>query len=252
LSALAISVIVFACVVGGAVLGMFVRSVLPEHHVNEDSKYIFKLGLGLIATLAALVLGLLLASVKSSYDVKEDEIKQGAAKIILLDRTLRHYGPQVDQARATLRRLAASKTDLTGIDNGPPAGGRFGGALAGIEEVQETLRALVPVSDAQKLLQLRALQLSGELAQMRWLLIDQHGSSVQMPFLVALVFWLAVIFGSLGLFAPRHGTVYAVIFACALSVSTAIFLILELDRPFEGLLSISNAPLRDAVAELSR
>ncbi len=252
MSALAISFIVFACVLGGAVLGVFIRSVLPEHHVDEDSKYIFELGMALLATLAALVLGLLIASAKSSYDVKEDEIKQGAAKIILLDRTLRHYGPEADQARAILRRLTTTQTGLTWMDGGMQVGVRSGGASSGIEEVQEKLRVLVPASDAQRWLQTRALQLSSELAQMRWLSIDQHRGSIPTPFLVALVFWLVVIFCSFGLFAPRHGTIYAVILACALSVSSAIFLILDLDRPFEGLLTISDAPLRDAIAELNR
>jgi hypothetical protein len=251
LSALQISFIVFACVLGSAVLGMLLRSVLPEHHVNEDSKYIFKSGMGLLATLAALVLGLLIASAKSSFDSKQDEIKEGAAKIILLDRTLRHYGPEADPARAVLRRLTAAQTDLTWIENRVQVGVPSRGPLAGIEEVQERLRALVPASDAQRWLQTRALQLSSELAQMRWLLIDQQGSSIPTPFLVALVYWLAVIFGSIGLFAPRHGTVYAVIFASALSVSSAIFLILQLDRPFEGLMAMSDAPLRDAIAELN-
>jgi hypothetical protein len=251
LSALVLSFVVFACVVGGAVLGMFMRSVLPEHHVNEDSKYIFKLGMGLLATLAALVLGLLIASAKSSYDVKEDEVKQGAAKIILLDRTLRHYGPEADQARAFLRHLAATQTDLTWLESGPQTGAPSRFDSSGIEEVQEQLRTLVPANDAQRWLQTRGLQLSSELAQMRWLSIDQHLGSIPTPFLVALVFWLAVIFSSFGLFAPRHGTMYVVILACALSVSSAIFLILELDRPFEGLLSISEAPLRDAIAELN-
>jgi hypothetical protein len=111
---------------------------------------------------------------------------------------------------------------------------------------------LVPANNAQTWLQTRGLQLSSELAQMRWLSIDQHRGSIPTPFLVALVFWLAVIFCSFGLFAPRHGTIYAVIFACALSVSSAIFLILELDRPFEGLLTISETPLREAIAELNR
>jgi hypothetical protein len=129
---------------------------------------------------------------------------------------------------------------------------RSGGASPGIEEVQERLRVLVPANDAQRWLQTRGLQLSSELAQMRWLSFDQHRGSIPTPFVVALVFWLAVIFCSLGLFAPHHGTVYAVIFACALSVSSAIFLILELDRPFEGLLTISDAPLRDAIAELNQ
>jgi hypothetical protein len=251
-SALLISFIVFACVLGGAVLGMFMRSVLPKHHVNEDSKYIFKLGMGLLATLAALVLGLLIASAKSSYDVKEDEIKQSAAKIILLDRTLRHYGPEADQARAVLRHVAAAETDLTWMESGLQIGVRSAAASSGIEEVQEKLRVLVPANNAQTWLQTRGLQLSSELAQMRWLSIDQHRGSIPTPFLVALVFWLAVIFCSFGLFAPRHGTIYAVIFACALSVSSAIFLILELDRPFEGLLTISETPLREAIAELNR
>jgi hypothetical protein len=252
LSALVISLIIFACVLGSAVLGMYLRSVLPGHHVNEDSKYIFKLGMGLLATLAALVLGLLIASAKSSFDMKENDIKEGAAKIILLDRTLRHYGPEANQARAILRRLTAAQRDRTWIDNSVQRGVPWGGPLAGIEEVQERLRAFVPANEAQRWLQTRALQLSSELAQMRWLLIDQHGSSIPTPFLVALAFWLAVIFGSIGLFAPRHTTVYAVILACALSVSSAIFLILELDRSFEGLLAMSDAPLRDAIAELNR
>jgi len=247
-----ISFIVFACVSGGAGLGMFTRGLLPEHHVNDDSKYIFKSAMGLLATLSALVLGLLIASAKGSYDVKEDEIKQGAAKIILLDRTLRHYGPDADQARAVLRRLAATQTDLTWIESGVRLNARSGDGAFGIEEVQEKLRALVPAGDSQRWLQVRGLQLTTELAQMRWLSIDQHRGSIPTPFLVALVFWLAVIFFSFGLFAPRHATIYAVIFACALSVSSAIFLILELDRPFEGLLAISEAPLRNAIAELNR
>jgi hypothetical protein len=247
-----ISFIVFACVSGGAGLGMFTRGVLPEHHVNEDSKYIFKAAMGLLATLSALVLGLLIASAKSSYDVKEEEIKQGAVKIILLDRTLRHYGPEADQARAVLRRLAANQTDLTWIESGRQPDVQSGEGTSGIEEVQEKLRALVPADDSQRWLQARGLQLTTELTQMRWLSIDQHQGSIPTPFLVALVFWLGVIFFGFGLFAPRHGTIYAVIFASALSVSSAIFLILELDRPFEGLLAISEAPLRNAIAELNR
>ena len=252
MSTLQISFIVFACVLGSAVLGMLLRSIIPEHHVNEDSKYIVKSGMVLLTTLAALVLGLLIASAKSSFDSKQDEIKEGAAKIILLDRTLRHYGPEADPARAVLRRLTAAQTDLTWIENRAQVVVPSQGPLAGIEDVQERLLALVPANDAQRWLRTRALQVSSELAQMRWLLIDQESNSIPTPFLVALVFWLAVIFSNIGLFAPRHGTVYAVIFASALSVTSAIFLILQLDRPFEGLMAISDAPLRVAIAELNR
>ena len=249
---LAISLIVFACMLGGAVLGMLLRQVLPEHHLSDESKSTVQLGTGLLATLSALVLGLLIASAKSSFDIKSDEIKQGATTMILLDRNLRHYGAEANETRAVLRRLTVDKVDLPWIENSMQAGAGALGAAAGIEEVQEKLRALVPSSDAQRWLQTRALQLSSELAQTRWLVVEQRGSSIPMPFLVVLVLWLTVIFASFGLCAPRHGTVYAVIFACALSVSSAIFLIMELDQPFAGLLKISDAPLRDAIDEIRR
>ena len=83
-----------------------------------------------------------------------------------------------------------------------------------------------------------------ELAQTRWLLSEQSASSIQTPFLLVLILWLGIIFASFGLFAPRNGTVYAVIFLSALSLSTAVFLILELDQPFDGAIRISDAPLR--------
>ena len=73
-----------------------------------------------------------------------------------------------------------------------------------------------------------------------------------MPFLVVLVFWLTILFISFGLFAPPNATVIATLFVCALSVSGAIFLILELDQPFEGLIRISSAPLRNALAHLGQ
>ena len=252
MSALSISWIVFACLLGGAVAGAVLREVLPRHHLSEDSKYIVGLGTGLLATLAALVLGLLIASAKSSFELRSDEVKQGAAKLILLDRNLRHYGPDADGIRAALRAMAETRRRVSWLEHDGPSGATASGGAADIEGVQQKLLALAPGSDAQRWRRTRCLELSGELAQMRWLVINQHGSSIPTPFLVALVLWLAVIFTSLGLFAPRNLTALAVIFLCALSVASAIFLILELDRPFEGLIRISDAPLREAIAEMSR
>jgi hypothetical protein len=252
LSALSISGIVFACLLGGAVVGALLRDVLPKHHLSEDSKYIVGLGTGLLATLAALVLGLLIASAKSSFELKSDEIKQGAAKLILLDRNLRHYGADADGVRAALRGMAETSRQVRWVENNRPAPATLAHGAAGIEDVQQRVLALVPTGDAQRWLRTRALDLTSELAQMRWLVIDQHGSSIPAPFLVALVFWLVVIFTSIGLFAPRNATAAAVIFLCAVSVASAIFLVLELDRPFEGLLKISDLPLREAIAEMNR
>jgi Protein of unknown function (DUF4239) len=254
-SALSISCIVFACLLGGAVAGALLRGVLPRHHLSEDSRYIMGLGTGLLATLAALVLGLLIASAKSSFELKSDEVKQGAAKLILLDLALRHYGADADGVRAALRGTAETRRQVRWLESDRPAPvtpAASADGAAGIEDVQQRVLALVPTSDAQRWLRTRALDLTSELAQMRWLVINQHGSSIPTPFLVALVLWLVVIFASIGLFAPRNATAAAVIFLCALSVASAIFLILELDRPFEGLLRISDLPLREAIAEMSR
>ena len=261
MSALTISCIVLACLIGGAVVGVVLRGVLPRHHLSEDSRYIVGLGTGLLATLAALVLGLLIASAKSSYGLKSDEVSEGAATLILLDRNLRHYGADADSARAALRAMAETGRQLRWLDIDQQAPARSADAAqgttpadaaAGIEDVQQRILALAPTSDAQRWLRTRTLDLASQLAQMRWLVINQHGSSIPTPFLVALVLWLVVIFTSIGLFAPRNATASAVIFLSAVSVASAIFLILELDRPFEGLIRISDAPLREAIAEMSR
>ena len=256
MSALAISLVVLAVVVGGALLGALVRNLLPEHHISVESKAVVNTGIGLLATMSALVLGLLIASAKNAFDVKSGEVKESAAKIVLLDRSLRHYGPETKPIRELIRRNIASMLDLSWLESESHANSRVpteGAAAAdSIEEVQQMLRALSPTNDTQRAVQSRALQLSNDLAQTRWLLFAQRGSSIPMPFLMVLVWWLAVIFGSLGLFAPRNRTVYSIIFVCALSVSSAIYLILALDQPFEGLLRISDEPLRIAISQLSQ
>jgi len=87
------------------------------------------------------------------------------------------------------------------------------------------------------------LQISGDIAEARWLIIEQLGQKLlPMPFLVMLVFWLTVIFTSFGLFSPRNATVITFLLVCALSAAGSLFLIMELDTPYEGLIKISSAP----------
>jgi hypothetical protein len=254
MSALSVSIIVFAIIVCGAFLGGFLRAILPKHHLSEESKDMVKVGIGLLTTLAALVLGLLVASAKSSFDVRSEEVRQAAAKIILLDRNLRQFGPDAVPARNLLRKLVVSRVGMLWAKAEPlqanPDGTTSGRGTIGVEDVQEAVRALAPANDAQRSVRDRAVQLSEDLAQMRWIALEQAGSSIQTPFLVVLVFWLATIAASLGLFAPRNGTILAVTLLCTLAVSSAIFLILEMDRPFDGLLRISDAPMRDAISYL--
>jgi Protein of unknown function (DUF4239) len=249
-SATAIGGIVFACVFGGALLGMFLRAVLPEHHLSADSKDLVKLGMGLVATMSALVLGLLIASAKTSYDRLSNDLAQISANLILLDRVMAHYGPETKEARDLLHRAV-----VRALDQLWPKPGSHHIQLeptSGPEDLYDKIHELSPQNDAQRLRLAQALQISSELAQNRWLLVEQSGSSIPMPFVVLLTFWITVIFVSFGLFAPSNATVIVTLLICALSVSGAIFLILELDQPFVGLIQISSAPLRNALAHLGQ
>ena len=241
--------IVLACVSGGALLGMVLHRILPEHHLNSDSKDVIKLGMSLTATMSALVLALLIASAKSSYDAQRNELTQLSVNVILLDRVLAKYGPETKMARDILRRSVVRiinqiwpNTDATAHELDPTT------VRAG--DLYDQIEELAPQNEAQRSLKSEAEKVSIDLAQTRWLLFEQGGSSIPMPFLVLLVFWVTIIFLSFGLFAPPNATVISTLFLCALSVSGAIFLILELDRPFGGLVEISSAPLHNAVSHL--
>jgi hypothetical protein len=245
-----ISWIVFACVFGGALVGIFLRAVLPEDHLTGESKDVVKVGMGLIATMAAIALGLLTASAKSSYDTLRNELTQISAKIIFLDRVLADYGPEAKGVRVLLSRTVASALDTMWPENrSRPV--QLEPAPAS-ERLYDTIQQLSPQNDAQRSLRAQALGISSDLNQMRWLLVEQKGGSIPTAYLVVLIFWLVILFVSFGLFAPSNSTVLATLLLCALSVSGAILLILDVDQPFEGLIQISSAPLRDALVRLGK
>ena len=211
---MAISLIVFTCVFGGALLGMFLHAVLPEHHLSTDSKELVKLGIGVIATMAALVLGFPTASAKSSYDTRRSELTQIAANIILLDRVMGHYGPETKEARELLRRSVARAVDQIWPAGHPPLTEL--GLSAESEDLYDKIQKLSPQNDAQRSLHAQALRITADLGHMRWLLFEQGGGSTPSLFLVMLVFWLVIIFISFGLFAPQNATVVATLLVCAL------------------------------------
>jgi hypothetical protein len=250
-----IALIVFACLFGGVLLGMFLRSVMPEHHLDADSKDTVKLGMGFIATITALVLGLVTASAKNSYDAQDTAVKHIAAKVMLLDRALAQYGPETNEIRNLIRSIIAQRVSQIWPEDRSNHGGLNGdeaiSAAVG-EGLQYRIRHLVPQNDDQRVLQSQSLQIANDIMETRWLMLGGTGSSVKLPFLIVVVFWLTVIFGSFGLFAPRNATVATVLFICALSAAGAIFLILEMDQPFSGIMQVSSAPLRFALSHLGQ
>jgi hypothetical protein len=249
--------IVFACVFGGALLGIFFRAVLPEPHLSEKSNNIIKLGMGLIGTLAALVLALLISGAQSSFREQRSEIAQMSANIIFLDRILADYGPETKEVRDLLRRSVADMLDqMWPPDSSRPA------QLDPITEARarggflyNKIQSLTPHSDAQRSLQAQALSLAFNLVQARLMILTQQVKSVPRAYLIVLavlVFWFATIFFSFGLYAPTNATVIATLLVCALSVAVAIFLLVELNTPFEGLLRMPSDALRTALAHLGQ
>ncbi len=251
MSALAISGIVFACLFGGGLLGVWLRAALPEHHLSPDSKGLIQLGMGLIATMSALVLGLLIASAQGTYSTQRSEFAQLSSNIIVLDRTLAHYGPEATAARAVLRGAVRQVLQRLAPEDGSPPE-RVDPKTTQAEGLYDHLQGLTPQTEAQRTSKAQALSLALELSRARWLMFEQEAQSIPLPFLVVLVCWLALIFVSFGLYAPPNATVLAVLFVCALSVAGAIFLILELDQPYAGWIRISPAPLRMALSQLGQ
>jgi len=244
--------LVFVCTFGGALVGLWLRSALPDHHLSPDSKDTVKVGIGLIATMTALVLGLVTASTKSSFDALNTAIQHAAADVLALDRTLARFGPESQAARETLAQIIAQRLELTWPQHASQGArrNRLEVTYSG-EGLVERIRDLAPQNENQRWLQAHAVALSEALLDARWAVVSRVGTSVPVPFLVVLVFWLTMIFVSFGVFAPRNATVMVALCVCALSVAGAIFLILEMNSPFEGLMTVSPDPLRDAYARIN-
>ena len=251
MSPITISVVVFACVLCGALIGIFIHSLLPDEHVASDSKDAIRLGMGLVATTVALVLGLLISSAKSFYDSQNAELTQLAANIVSLDRILAHYGPETGEARAALRNAVARQVEIMWPQDDSDKV-HYQPTAERAEAVLDAIQELSPTSDRQRALQTQALALAIQTGQTRGLMLAQRTASIPMPLLAMLVFWLIVLFMSFGLFARLNITVMIGLAISAFAVCGAIFLILEMYQPYGGLIQVSSAPLRAALAQLGQ
>lgn len=247
-----VALFAFACMFAGTRGGMFLRNALPEHHLTDDSKEVVRLGMGLIATLTALVLGLVTASAKSAFDQQTASVQRAAADILTLDRALADYGPETKASRDELRDLVQFQLDhiwqegMTRVEADVLAGTQR------IEALAASLRALEPHDDGRRELKSRAITLGDDIQEARWMRLENQGHSIPTPFLVIVIFWLTVLFGSFGLFAPRNATVAAVLLLCAMSSSASIFLILELEHPFDGVVRVTSAPMHYTLDRLGQ
>lgn len=251
MDAATVSLIVFGCIFGAALLGMLLRSTLPEHHLNTETQSTVHLAMGFVATMAALILGLLVAGANDSYEKESTGVTQMAAKIVYLDRLLANFGPAAQPLRESYRRSVEQITRRMW-----PAENDEGSELdpSGLqtEKFFAELQSLKTENDLQVALKDQATAAALALGEMRWLEYEQAETSASQPMLFALVFWVAVLFASFAMYAPRNGTVVAALMLAALSVAGAIFLILELQSPFGGYLQIPNTQFLDAIAHLGK
>jgi hypothetical protein len=247
-----VGVIVFGCVFAGSLLGLGLHTWLPEHHRSQASHDAIKLGTGMISVLASLVLGLLTASIKTSFDATDGQIRTFAANLILLDQTLRDYGPQAAKARELVRNYTGrSIRDHWPQERDHPV--QIDDVSSGqvLNAARTAILALPGDDPAHSALRSTSLSLVDAALQSRWLLIERAGSSIQPPLLIILVVWIVLIFVSFGFNAPRNATVITAFFICAAALATCLFIITEMDTPFEGLITISSHPMRDALTHMS-
>ena len=241
-----------ACVFTGGIAGLQLHRVLPAAHLTRETQDVVRLGTGMLSVLASLVLGLLISTAKTSYDTTDRAMRAFAADLILLDETLRDYG---DTAR-TPRDLLRDYTRQAREDHWPASSGKaanIDNRQTGLrlERVRERIRALEPTDAGQTWLRDEALRINSSLLQQRWLLIEQEGPTVRPLVLGILVSWIFFIFASFGLNAPGHTTVVAAFLVCSLAIGCAVFLILELDQPFAGILRVSSQPMDNVLRHMA-
>ena len=250
LTPLIVSSLIFVCAFVAAFLGMVLTKSLPDDHLSEASKGAIKPVLGLIATMVAVVLGLLIASSSSSYQTQRGELQEVSASIVELDALLAHYGPEASESRQRLR-----KTVVAAAERLWPKGNVWARRPGPVESTEftvfyEGIANLSPRTEAQRFYQNRALAISGSLRHMRALMLEQMGGSVPWPFLAVLIFWIGALFLGFGLFARINATIVVAFLIGALSVASSFFLILEMNRPYRGLMRLSDSPLRNALLQI--
>ena len=243
--------VISACLLGAVFLGVSLRRLLPDHHLSADTRDTVKLAMGLVATMSALLLGLLVSSAKGAYDNTRGQVIQMAAKVAFLDRILTVYGPDAAGARsqfhAAVEKVIGSMWPRTGA---PPAAPRADTQMGDVAFA--AIQNLLPQDDTQRDLKVRAVNAAVELGQLRALLLAQSVPSISRPLLVMVVAWLLVIFFSFSLLAPANATAKLALMVSALSVAGAMFLILELDHPFGGLIQIPSEPMENALSLLTK
>jgi len=240
----------FVVIFGGVLIGMFCARRLPERHLSSETQSVVTVSVAVIGTLSALVLGLMISVAYSSYSKASDEVRDLSLQVIRIERNLRRYGPEATEARATLHIWAIAKLQELFPEKGKPSISSET-TIKLLEVIQMDLLALTPKDNEQEYLRTLCVTLSSNMIQERWAL-KQTGHSIPIPFLVVLIFWLAIVFASFGLFAPANPTAMVALLLCSLAVAGGIALIQDLSDHSSGLIQLPLEPMRNALNEIAQ
>jgi hypothetical protein len=254
MNSIALFFVAFACLLGGACIGMAMRRVLPEHHLSRDSTDVIKLATGLMATLVALVLSLLVSSANTFHGMIENQYNGALANVVQLDQYLQAYGPETRDIRQQIRRIVVRyfRQHWPHDDFGSIESADVGGVNP-VMDIEDRILDLGATTAKQKWFQAQALQRANELVRVRLLMTGaESGRSLPAPIVIVLLVAATAIFASFSLFVQPNPTVIAALGMAAVLVSGALFLIVELNTPFSGVLQLSSAPAHATLAALGR
>jgi hypothetical protein len=258
----AILVFVLLCV--STAVGSFVNARIPERHRSRESIELVQLAIGLMVTFAAIVLGLLTSSVKTGFETAYQARGTYAGEIAQLDRCLRDYGPETQATRALLRGYVAAVIVSTWPNEPAPTGVVYPDTskmhqtgedptLANVmNQVGLDVRALQPTDAFHQNMAAACRSDYADTIKSRWAVIEGQHGSIATPFFWVLVFWLVLVFASFGLRAPPNILSVIIVALCAVSVSTALFVIRDLDSPYGGLFGVPSDSMRGALADMMR
>ncbi|RFU47049.1 DUF4239 domain-containing protein [Paraburkholderia sp. DHOC27] len=261
------AVLVFVLLLTGTSAGVLVKPLLPEEHTAHETVQLIQLVIGMLVTFTALVMGLMTASAKNNFDTVGNDFRSYSADLIQLNATLREYGTEAAGVRQILRAYTAAAIASTWAQEPRPPGNYYPTNVptaGGSEKLEDTQLGDMLNDAGQKLQQLKApdayhqrlLQVGiaqfQRIVEARWKLIEEAHSTISQPFFATLTFWLIIIFLSFGLIAPRNALALVMIMLGALSIASAVYVIVDLDTPFTGPIVISSQPMRDALVHLNR
>jgi hypothetical protein len=244
-----LGVLTFIAISLGALTGLWLARHLPKAHLSSESRTAVSVSMAVVGTLAALVMSLLISSASSSFNAKTDALHRLAVDIIRLDRALRQYGPDAEDVRELLRSYAQTKAEELS-DEGDPST-LDPRSLTKFEALARRVLDLQPGDNHQRQAQAQALKVLDSIADARWLLIEKANTALPTSFVILLIFWLTLLFGSFGLFAPSNATVIIVLLLCALAISGGVFMVLELETATKGLVRVPTDPIVNAIREIT-